>query len=58
MALYTLQNRRERVNSLLSLAMADGNSLKALQARFLLEMINARICKETSLSNSYSNLIA
>jgi len=58
MNLYTLQNRRERVNSLLSLAMADGNALKALQARFLLEMINSRICKETSLSNSYSNLIA
>ena len=56
MALYTLQNRRERVNSLLSLAMADGNCLKALQARYLLEQINRRILNETSLNNSYSNL--
>lgn len=58
MKLYYLQHRRERVNSLLSLAMADNNSLKALQARFLLQWINARILAETSLNNSYSNLTA
>jgi len=36
--------------------MADGNYLKALQARFLLTMINGQILNETSLNKNYSNL--
>lgn len=56
MALFYLENRRTRVNRLLSIAMADRNAYKALQARYLLEMINGRILRETSLQNSYSNL--
>jgi len=57
MTTHILQSRRERVSRLLSLAMLDKNYVKTLQARFLLQQINSRILSETSLNNSYSNLI-
>ena len=57
MKLFLLENRRTRVNRLLLLAMSDNCTIKIFQARHTLENINRRILQETSLQNSYSNLI-
>lgn len=57
MKLFLLENRRTRVNRLLLLAMSDNCMIKVIQARHILENINRRILQETSLQNSYSNLI-